>query len=482
MPRTETVGERVQELRRERGLSAQALSKRAGLGINYVRQLERGGGHPDPQKLEAVARALDLDGPAITELRRLAGIDPDPGATREAKAARRDAWPLLTYILTSHLLLPRLELGQVLSQKDRRAPSVAHVLRAAAEADNLFTYCRATDPTAKPPRALAVMLEGTFDHLDVDAVRRLQRNVKLAGDAWQSEQSAHLLHPRTVGDRELVVRPLLKFRSPDTTEIHALLRVERSHFNAVFAVRLFPLIYYDACRFWPFSKVFMPDACYGESAQKQLCDLARHGISIDDFDDALLRPGALTLAGRQREPCDIDKLFFRAPPLVSWRRDDGRTSSIPSSLPSQLDRVFDHLDRSAFLDRFPLIKLVPEQFGQLAASHELPSWRLLRDHLLRHHDVPVDVLDQQPLAHPLPPGPFTEGRPESFIVRLITDALRERGDELADRDQWPVILKAAGPLQLNQGLIDLIRDLCAARSKTTTNADRQTDPLHPGAN
>ena len=64
-----------QRLRKE--LTARALSLRAGLGPNYVHNVELGRWIPRPHAVTKLAAALDLSDPDTVEFRRAAGIEPD---------------------------------------------------------------------------------------------------------------------------------------------------------------------------------------------------------------------------------------------------------------------------------------------------------------------------------------------------------------------------------------------------------------------
>lgn len=96
------LGRRLREHREAKGLSAYALSLQAGLGPNYVHYLERVGKRPDPSKLAAICRALELGDRDIAELRRLAGIEADSLlhlAGIEESLAARALWRYLPGLL-----------------------------------------------------------------------------------------------------------------------------------------------------------------------------------------------------------------------------------------------------------------------------------------------------------------------------------------------------------------------------------------------
>lgn len=53
------LGNRVKQLRRERGLSAAALGDAVGISDEWVRRIERGTGKPSLETIEALAENLD---------------------------------------------------------------------------------------------------------------------------------------------------------------------------------------------------------------------------------------------------------------------------------------------------------------------------------------------------------------------------------------------------------------------------------------
>ena len=72
--RPEAVGLVPGARRRAPGLRREELAMLAGISVEYYLRLERGRAHnPSPQILEALARALRLDGNATQHLRDLAG-------------------------------------------------------------------------------------------------------------------------------------------------------------------------------------------------------------------------------------------------------------------------------------------------------------------------------------------------------------------------------------------------------------------------
>lgn len=126
-----------------------------------------------------------------------------------------------------------------------------------------------------------------------------------------------------------------------------------------------------------------------------------------------------------------------------------------------------------------MVKLAPEAFGKLASSHSLPSWTLWRDQLLRG-GAPAEVLDNQPLAEPLQPGPFDTSRPESPILRLMGDLFRERADLWADRDLWADIVSAGRALRLEHAeLLAVAEALAAAQPPVSADHRPPAAPSDP---
>ena len=98
-----SLGARVRELRRDRGLTLKALGREAGLSHPFLSQLERGLARPSVISVERIARALDVPvsmlwtGPRNGTVRVVragegplqAHVDPDaPGGIRELSPAR----------------------------------------------------------------------------------------------------------------------------------------------------------------------------------------------------------------------------------------------------------------------------------------------------------------------------------------------------------------------------------------------------------
>lgn len=57
---TESVGDKIRSLRKERGLSQESLALKAGLNTSYMGQLERGEKSATIDSLEKIANALNV--------------------------------------------------------------------------------------------------------------------------------------------------------------------------------------------------------------------------------------------------------------------------------------------------------------------------------------------------------------------------------------------------------------------------------------
>lgn len=60
-PALDDFGERVRSVRRQRGLSQEALGARAGLHRTYIGHIERGEVNPSLRNVLLVSRALEID-------------------------------------------------------------------------------------------------------------------------------------------------------------------------------------------------------------------------------------------------------------------------------------------------------------------------------------------------------------------------------------------------------------------------------------
>lgn len=69
-------GIKIKSFRTERGLSLQELSKKAGIAISYLSEIESGKKYPKPEKLISLARALDVEYDALVSSRVDKTLDP----------------------------------------------------------------------------------------------------------------------------------------------------------------------------------------------------------------------------------------------------------------------------------------------------------------------------------------------------------------------------------------------------------------------
>lgn len=375
MGQTDALGRRVQHLRAERGLSAYALAKLSGYSLSYIRMVERGMRRPGADTINAIGNALDPTGVAAAELRRLAGIDPDPAATAEAKAARRIAWPALLYVLVNHVLLPRLELAGLLSRTGRRSA----FLRAAAESIDVVEFQRAASKLGSPPPPLRRMIEDTLGALPADTVHQLMGDVQHM-ERWETPRESPAFYFRG----RVPVSVLLPLRSA-ASAMDTLDFVENFSFDRNFAVRLFPHTYFDACRCWPFQKVHLPLGRLHPDAQRELYNAIHAGLTLAELDRALVGEGPL--GSRLRDQATRRPTFDERRPGFAGRPeapaifdlDERNAAGVLAEYHGprpRVDSLFDHLDRCDFLDRFPLLKIDHRGSCELAAARSLPSWTI----------------------------------------------------------------------------------------------------------
>jgi len=102
--------------------------------------------------VEALIVGLNLDAETAGMVRRLAGLTANPGAAPATKVVRREAWPLLLYVLANHVLLPRLALLDALQHKSRLPLEDRDLLRRAAAAPDIATFASHVGASA-PPRS-----------------------------------------------------------------------------------------------------------------------------------------------------------------------------------------------------------------------------------------------------------------------------------------------------------------------------------------
>jgi transcriptional regulator with XRE-family HTH domain len=466
------IGRRVRELRESQGLSALAVSKRAGVGVNYVRQLERGGRFPRPDKLMSIVRALDLSESEAAELRRLAGIDPDPGATPAAKAARREAWAPLTFILVNHVLLPRLRLVDVLDGKSRGIVHDRNLLIQAAEAADITTFAAQVAAESRPGPALRRLLEDSFGGAPPDVIQLVHRHV-------QNELFSRNPHglgspfakPYRWDHRWAIARVLVGHYRPGFPEVQLYDFIQLAGFDYNFAACLFPAAFWHACRVWPFEKVVLPEGRPERNVQRRLYDAVRDGLSLKAFAANLVGQGDFgaelsRVAPVRQSPEDVEPNTSESVMLTLQR--GGRIHELTGRRPPT-DLIFDHLDRCTFLDRFPLIKLDRSGFAELARSLDLPSWTVWAEFVATHWRFPENQPPRSPerfesVIFDQKSRDATEDAPstlDSYVLRRIVDEVGDGIARLLGVGNWSAALqvsKAAGIrpawLQIVQALAD----------------------------
>lgn len=81
------LGKLVAQARNDRGLTREVVARQAGLAESSLKRLEDGEfARPDPEKLQRIARALDLD---VEDLFALAGYTPSDGLPNLGPYLRR---------------------------------------------------------------------------------------------------------------------------------------------------------------------------------------------------------------------------------------------------------------------------------------------------------------------------------------------------------------------------------------------------------
>ena len=61
------LGLKIRQLREDRGFSANEMSKKAGVSLSYLNEIEKGKKYPKPQKIKLIAAALDITAPELTD-------------------------------------------------------------------------------------------------------------------------------------------------------------------------------------------------------------------------------------------------------------------------------------------------------------------------------------------------------------------------------------------------------------------------------
>ncbi len=93
-----TLGERIAQLRREAGLSQEALAERMGVSRQAVSKWEKSQSFPDTENLLALAALFGVSADELAGLRRGEGqaeavSEPEPAAEPERPSRHRPAWP-----------------------------------------------------------------------------------------------------------------------------------------------------------------------------------------------------------------------------------------------------------------------------------------------------------------------------------------------------------------------------------------------------
>ncbi len=311
------LASKLHAYRASRGISARALSLSAGLGPAYIHNIEQGRWTPRPDALMRIAGALGLTGEQTAELRRLAGIDPDPGRSPEAKAARAAHWQQLLYLLVNHELLPFQEIDAALSQVDA---DTASLMQAAL----IAPHGSALEQTHKGacPRGVAKLLDTHFGHVVPDTLSHL---IPLDNDRYW-------------------ITSLAEARAPGSIE--PVFSVYFMEFECEFAIALFPAVYHTCCRHWPFDKVALPYGQFGRDVQHRIYDQVRSGLSVD---------GLVALLSGRGPQLDRGPSTRRVPAFTMPL--DRQPECVRELVAA--DYLFDHLDRCEFLEQFPGLKVHP---------------------------------------------------------------------------------------------------------------------------
>lgn len=461
----------------ERSLSYAKLSLRAGLDSSYVSMVARGRANPKPRTLRRISDALGLSATDRAEFYRLAQSYFDPASTAEAKAARRDAWRPLTYILVNHVLLPRLQLGDMLAGKRPLSEPDRELIQQAANAPDIVSFVQAAAETPPPSRRLAKRLEATFHDVSPDAVAHLQRNIKNAistSRPWGPNYPAGV--PYRWDERWAVGSALLSFNRPERTEVELFNYLHRYGFDYNFAVCFFPAVYWHACHDWPFEKVVMPYARRPPDVQRRLYDATRTRLSVEDLAATLIGAGSLG-AGLARIPPGRPSPNIAAGAAgEDWVelavRGKGRTF-FPTGPAPPTDALFDHLDRCEFLGRFPLVKIDRAGFSHLARSLELPSWTAWTDFVAERWNWPLDQppRSRERFQHVIPDirrRDADEDEPktlDSYIARRLSEEAAESMARLLGKGDWQRAAAAARSLGFRPAWLQLTEALANARRR-----------------
>lgn len=382
----------MESVRRQRGLPASAVACRSGVSLGHIRNIERGLRHPKAAVLARILDALDATDVERAEARRLAGIDPNPSTSKEARAARRGKWQPLTFILANDILLPCLRLDYAFGARLDLAGNAWALVHQALKAADMATFVDQTADVVSPPPDLTTLLESSFGHAPADLVEGLES--LLSDERYLNEMNRHSGQP-PLAWKHTMLRSLILSPAPPTGKDAVFLRdvVEMLTFDRSFAVCFFPAVYWTACRNWPFEKVWMPLSRASKSLQKAVYERIQAGLSLEDFDRAMIGQGDLGDVVRRAEPARFSPDEMADSPGRPWSWEVGRGScrvTFSGPRPPN-DLAFDHLDRCTFLERFPYLKVDREAAAKLARSVMLPSWQAWVDHIIQHEPaVPAD--------------------------------------------------------------------------------------------
>ncbi|MFH1749105.1 MAG: helix-turn-helix transcriptional regulator [Planctomycetota bacterium] len=460
MYRPKQLGSRLAELMSQRGVSPSATSKAAGLSRNYLRSVQRGLHRPSARVMAAISEALSLDEHEAAELRRLAGIDPDPAAAPEARKARRESWRPLVFILVNHVLLPRLELGDV-HRRRRLSSADRELLTHAACASDMAAFVNETEASPPPGRGLVRFLEDVFSQVTPDLLRHINGHVRGAIDS-RCPRGVRPSVPYRWDERTAIASTLLDYNRPSASEAALYGWIRSTSYDYNFAACFFPAAYWHTCKHWPFDKVRMPYARHGAEVQHELHSEIQQGLSLEDFDLALIGEGTLgrrLIASPPARPSpeDLSSTYGFKDEIVklAYRRRGG--TLLPELPRPPQDSLFDHLDRCELLERFPLIKIDRAGFADLARGLDLPSWRAWTKAAPVFEQAPEDVPphSSERFAHVVSSvrvlGTMEDDRLstlESHTARMLSQITAEAVARLLGKGDWQRFTQAAEVLEL----------------------------------
>lgn len=391
------LGEAVQRLLEQRRLSSLAASEAAGLSRNQVRNIVLGRHRPTAATLRKLCDTLNVPPEVAGRLRILAGIEPDPGASDDARAARRSEWAALLFVAVNDYFLPRFELPGLLKRRNLKDDDQAEIELAAA-ARSIADYWRER-VDRRCSRGIAKIIDEVFPETTVDQVDAIRFCLEnpIPGD-W------HELTPAILG--------LGRFADSGAYDLEVRACIERVPVDQAASVAIFPALLWHACHAWPIDRVRLKYP-YKRGADDVVYSSVREGgVSITDLASALLGEGELgeRLAGlRASRPSweiAIDASAGGEPGHVTMFRP--RTES-----------VFDSLDRCVFIKRFPLYAITPADALRLAREWSSgPYWNAWVESFGGDLQVFFDD-DSDP-----PPTPA------DYMDRCIGDGIQTRVQEL----------------------------------------------------